>query len=63
MEIKTAIDSLEDIYGINGYEIHGLEIKEYKSNSKRQLTDLRAKYESNKADYLRGIKAIIKKIF
>lgn len=62
-KIKTAINSLEDIYGINGYEIDGLEIKEYKSNSRQQLTELYMKYESNKADYLRGIKATIKKIF
>ncbi len=62
-KIKIAINSLEDIYGINGYEIDGLEIKEYKSNSRQQLTALYTKYESNKADYLRGIKAIIKKIF
>lgn len=62
-KIKIAINSLEDIYGINGYEIDGLEIKEYKSNSRQQLTELYTKYESNKADYLRGIKATIKKIF
>lgn len=62
-KIKTAIKSLEDIYGINGYEIDGLEIKEYKSNSIKQLTELYTKYESNKADYLRGIKATIKRIF
>lgn len=62
-KIKIAINSLEDIYGINGYEIDGLEIKEYKSNSRQQLTALYTKYESNRADYLRGIKAIIKKIF
>ncbi len=62
-KIKTAIKSLEDIYGINGYEIDGLEIKEYKSNSRKLLTELYTKYESNKADYLREIKAIIKAIF
>lgn len=62
-KIKTAINSLKDIYGINGYKIDGLEIKEYKSNSRKQLTELYTKYESNKADYLRGIKATIKKIF
>lgn len=62
-KIKSAINSLDDIYGINGYEIDGLEIKEYKSNSRQQLTELYTKYESNKSDYLREIKAIIKKIF
>lgn len=62
-KIKKAINSLEDIYGINGYEIDGLKIKEYKSNSRKYLTELYTKYESNKADYLRGIKATIKKIF
>lgn len=62
-KIKLAINSLDDIYGINGYEIDGLEIKEYKSNSRKQLTELYTKYESNKSDYLREIKAIIKKIF
>lgn len=62
-KIKAAINSLEDIYGINGYEIDGLEIKEYKSNSRQQLTELYTKYERNKADYLRGIKTTIKKIF
>ena len=62
-KIKSAIKSLDDIYGINGYEIDGLEIKEYKNNSRQQLTELFTKYESNKSDYLREIKAIIKKIF
>lgn len=62
-KIKTAIKSLEDIYGINGYEINGLEIKEYKSNSRKQLTELHEKYEKNKTDYLKGIKATITKIF
>uniref|UniRef100_UPI0040574288 PIN domain-containing protein n=1 Tax=Agathobacter sp. TaxID=2021311 RepID=UPI0040574288 len=62
-KIKSAINSLDDIYGINGYEIDGLEIKEYKNNSRKQLTELFTKYESNKSDYLREIKAIIKKIF
>lgn len=62
-KIKSAIDSLSEIYGINGYEVDGLEIKEYKNNSRKQLTELYAKYESNKLNYLREIKAIIKKIF
>ena len=61
--IKSAIKSLDDIYGINGYEIDGLEIKEYKDNSRKQLTELMVKYENNKTDYLQEIKSIIKKIF
>lgn len=62
-KIKSAINSLDEIYGINGYEINGLEIKEYKNNSRQQLTELYTKYESNKLEYLKEIKAIIKKIF
>ncbi len=62
-KIKIAINSLEEIYGINGYEIDGLEIKEYKSNSRQQLIELYTKYECNKDDYLKGIKTTIKKIF
>ena len=62
-KIKEAIHSLDDIYGINGYEIDGLDIKAYKSNSRQQLKELYTKYESNRSDYLREIKAIIKKIF
>ena len=62
-KIKAAIKSLEDIYGINGYKVNGLEIKEYKNNSKHQLTELFTKYESNKSHYLREIKSTIKMIF
>lgn len=62
-KIKSAIKALDEIYGINGYEIDGLEIKDYKKNSKKQLTELFEKYERNKSEYLRELKAIIKKIF
>ncbi len=62
-KIKVAIKSLKDLYGINGYEIDGLEVKYYKTNSMKQLTELYTKYESCRCDYLSGIKATIKKIF
>ena len=42
--IKRAIKALDDIYGINGYKIEGLEIKEYKNNSKKQLNELLSNY-------------------
>lgn len=61
--IVHAIKALDDIYGINGYEIEGLEIKEYKNNSKKQLNELLSKYESKKEDYLQEVKSVIKKVF
>ena len=61
--IKRAIKALDDIYGINGYKIEGLEIKEYKNNSKKQLNELLSKYESKKEDYLQEVKSVIKKVF
>ncbi len=60
---NNCLKALNDIYGINGYKIEGLEIKEYKNNSKKQLNELLSKYESKKEDYLQEIKSIIKKVF
>lgn len=54
---------MDEIYGINGYQIEGLEIKEYKNNSKNQLNALLLKYESKKEEYLQEVKSLIKKIF
>ena len=62
-KIKQAIKALDEIYGINGYQIEGLEIKEYKNNSKNQLNALLLKYESKKEEYLQEVKSLIKKIF
>ena len=62
-KIKYAIKSIDNIYGINGYKIDGLEISEYKNNSQKELNELYAKYESNKSDYLQEIQSIVNNIF
>ena len=62
-KMTLAIKALKEIYGINGYKVDGLEIKEYKENSIKHLTELHTKYEENKKDYLQEIKTVIKKIF
>ena len=61
-KIKCAIYySIEEIYGINGYSIQGLDVKEYKNNSQKELEILLTSYKQSKDDYLREIKSLILK--
>ena len=62
-KIKGAIKSLEAIYGINGYKIDGLDINEYKKNSKKELNELYTKYKDNQTAYLQELQSIVKSIF
>jgi hypothetical protein len=63
IKIQNAIKSIEGIYGINGYHIRGLEVKQYKKNAKKELNDLSTLYECGKAKYLNEIEQLIKKMF
>lgn len=61
--IKAAIKSLEELYGINGYKVDGLEVKEYKKNAIAQLKELQTTFEEKKNVFPEEIKAVIQKIF
>ena len=36
--IDRALDSIKNIYGINGYSIEGLKVKTYKDNTRKELS-------------------------
>lgn len=61
--IDRALDSIKNIYGINGYSIEGLKVKTYKDNTRKELTKLREYFESNKENYLEEIENLIDKLF
>ena len=61
--IDRALDSIKNIYGINGYSIEGLKVKTYKDNTRKELTKLREYFERNKESYLEEIKNLIDKLF
>lgn len=60
--IRVAIKSIDEVYGINGYTIKGLEVKDYKKKSKKELTILKEQYKSSHAQYLAEIHALVQKI-
>jgi len=61
--IRNAIKAIDEVYGINGYTIEGLEVKDYKNNSKNQLTILKERYKTSHPQYLHEIQLLIQKIF
>lgn len=62
-KIEYAIKSIDEIYGINGYTIQGLEVKQYKKNSRNELNALLESYNHSKADYLNEIQLLTQKVF
>ena len=54
-KIRNAIKAIDEIYGINGYTIEGLEVKDYKINSKRELNILKEQYKAGHIQYLEEI--------
>jgi hypothetical protein len=62
-KIECAIKAIDEIYGINGYKVQGLEVKQYKKNSKKELNTLLESYNNSKEDYLNEIKSIMQKVF
>ncbi|WP_395548425.1 MULTISPECIES: PIN domain-containing protein [unclassified Lacrimispora] len=61
-KIKNAIKAIDEIYGINGYTIEGLEVKDYKKNSRKELTILKERYKTSHAQYLEEIQSLVQKI-
>jgi hypothetical protein len=61
-KIKNAINAIDEIYGINGYTIEGLEVKEYKKNSRKELTILKERYKISRTQYLDEIQSLVQKI-
>lgn len=61
-KIKNAIKAIDEIYGINGYTIEGLEVKVYKKNSRKQLNILKERYKDNQDQYLKEIQLLVQKI-
>lgn len=61
-KIKNAIKAIDEIYGINGYTIEGLEVKDYKENSRKELTILKERYRESHAQYLDEIQSLVQKI-
>lgn len=61
-KIKNAIKAIDEIYGINGYTIEGLEVKDYKKNSKKELTILKEQYKASYTQYLDEIQSLVQKI-
>lgn len=62
-KIKSAIDAIDQIYGVNGYTIEGFEVKDYKKNSKNELNTLKQQYETSHTQYLSEIKLLIQRVF
>lgn len=62
-KIKNAIKAIDEIYGINGYTIKGLDVKDYKKNSKKELNILKEQYKASHTRYLEEIKSLIQKVF
>ncbi|MDF3000994.1 MAG: hypothetical protein K0Q48_1113 [Bacillota bacterium] len=61
-KIRNAIKAIDEIYGINGYTIEGLEVKDYKINSKRELNILKEQYKASHVQYLEEIQSLVQKI-
>ena len=61
-KIKKAINAIDEIYGINGYTIEGLEVKDYKKNSKKELNNLKEQYNLSHVQYLEEIQSLFQKI-
>lgn len=61
--IKNAIKAIDEIYGIYGYTIEGLEVKDYKKNSTKELTILKERYKISHPKYLDEIQSLVQKIF
>lgn len=63
VNLKKAIKNIEQLYGVNAYKVNGLDIKEYKKKSKKELQDASDMFEANKDTYLQDLKRLIEKVF
>lgn len=61
-KISNAIKAIDEIYGINGYTIEGLEVKDFKKNSKKELNIFRERYKASQRLYLSEIQSLFQKI-
>lgn len=62
-KLDTAIKNIESLYGVNAYTVDGLDIKQYKKKSKKELQDAIDMFDKNKATYQTEIINLINKIF
>ncbi|MBU3183244.1 PIN domain-containing protein [Clostridium estertheticum] len=61
--LDIAIKNIESLYGVNAYKVDGLNIKEYKKKSKKELQDAIDMFDQNKTAYHTEIINLINKIF
>ena len=62
-KLDIAIKNIEALYGVNAYTVDGLNIKEYKKKSKKELQDAIDMFDRNKDAYHTEIINLIDKIF
>lgn len=57
------MDKIKDLYGIETYQIAGLDIEEYKKESRKQLNQALEMFQSRKSDYKNELFNTIKMVF
>ncbi|WP_313133237.1 PIN domain-containing protein [Anaerocolumna sp.] len=63
VNLQKAIKNIEQLYGINAYKVNGLDIKDYKKKSKKELQDAADMFDANKDTYIKDLKRLIEKVF
>lgn len=61
--ISKAMNSIDDLYGINGNDNEGLVLNNFKENSKKELEDAKKIFDQNKNVYSSNIQGVIDKLF
>lgn len=61
--LKKAIKSIDDLYGVNAYKVNGHDIKDSKKKLKKELQEASDIFDNNKVTYLKDIKRLIDKVF
>lgn len=61
--IQSVMDKIKDLYGIETYQIAGLDIEEYKKESRKQLNQALEMFQSRKSDYKNELFNTIKMVF
>jgi predicted nucleic acid-binding protein len=61
--LKKVIKNIDELYGVNAYKVNGLDIKDFKKKSKKELQDASDMFDKNKATYLKDLKRLIDKVF
>lgn len=61
--IQGVMDRIKDLYGIETYKIAGLNIEEYKKESRKQLNKALEMFQSRKSDYKSELFNTVKMVF